>query len=74
MRGKAVLTAIYGFGDASSGGFGSSIERPGGIGLRYGIWGRDVDNESSNFRELKNLVEAVEEEAREGRLHGTELW
>ena len=37
VRGKAVLTAIYGFGDASSGGFGSSIERPGGIGLRYGI-------------------------------------
>ena len=74
IRSKEVVTAIYGFGDASSGGFGSSIERPGGVGLRYGIWGKDADGDSSNFRELKNLVEAVEDEAKEGRLRGAELW
>ena len=74
IRSKEVVTAIYGFGDASLGGFGSSIERPGGVGLRYGIWGKDADGDSSNFRELKNLVEAVEDEAKEGRLRGAELW
>lgn len=74
IRAKNIVTAYYGFGDASSGGFGASIERPGGIHGRYGIWGRDEDNSSSNFRELLNLVETVEEEAAMGHLRDCELW
>ena len=46
---NVVLTAYYGFGDASSGGFGASIERPDGIIGRFGIWGKDLDGASSNY-------------------------
>ena len=38
------------------------------------MWGRDEDDVSSNFRELFNLVETVEEEAGAGHLRHTELW
>lgn len=71
---KKGLTAFYGFGDASSSGFGASVRRPDGLHTRYGIWPRDVEDESSNFRELKNLVDTVGEETRHGYLCGGELW
>ena len=74
VRSKTVFTAYYGFGDASSGGFGATIERPGGIQGRLGLWGSDEESASSNYRELLNLVETVEEEAKLGHLHRTELW
>lgn len=74
VRSRKTITALYGFSDASSGGFGSSIQRWGGISARYGLWGRDTENASSNYRELRNLVEAVEEEAKGGELEDTELW
>jgi len=38
------------------------------------LWGKDEEDKSSNYRELRNLVETVEEEAREGYLKDTELW
>ena len=74
VRSKKLITALYGFGDASSGGFGSSIEHRGGIAARFGLWGRDTEDASSNYRELRNLVEAVEEEADAGHLTDAELW
>ena len=74
VRGKIMLTAFYGFGDASSGGFGATVERPDGIHGRYGLWGRDQDDTSSNFKELLNLVHTVEEEAAVGHLQHAELW
>ena len=74
VRGKVVMTAYYGFGDASSGGFGATVERPDGIHGRFGLWSSDEDDVSSNFRELFNLVQTVEEEALAGHLKHTELW
>ena len=65
------MTAYYGFGDASSGGFGATVQRPDGIHGRFGLWGRDEDDGSSNFRELFNLVQTVEEEAMAGHLKHT---
>jgi len=56
------MMAYYGFGDASSGGFGATVERPHGIHGRFGLWGSDEDDASSNFRELLKLVQTVEEE------------
>ena len=41
---------------------------------RFGLWGKDEEDKSSNYRELRNLVETVEEEAREGYLKDSELW
>lgn len=75
VRGRNTVTgALYGFGNASFGGFGSSIEHREGISTRFGLWGRDSEDASSNYRELRNLMEAVEEEASEGRLANAELW
>ncbi len=74
VRGRRTVTAYYGFGDASGAGFGASVERPGGLHGRVGIWGRDAEGESSNYRELRNLVETVEEEAAQGHLEDGELW
>ena len=74
VRNKHTLTAYYGFGDASSGGFGSTVERPDGLHGRFGIWGSDNEERSSNYRELCNLVETVEEEAKGGHIKDGELW
>ena len=73
-RRRDLFTAFYGFGDASSGGFGSSVGLPHGVQGRFGIWGKDEEDKSSNYRELKNLVETVEEEVSVGRLDKAELW
>ena len=74
VRHRKLLTAYYGFGDASSDGFGATVEREDGLQGRYGLWSASNADQSSNFRELLNLVETIEEEAREARLSDTELW
>lgn len=38
VRRSEIVTAIYGFGDASSGGFGASVGLAEGIHGRFGIW------------------------------------
>jgi hypothetical protein len=62
----------FGGGDASGEGFGSLIS-PLGMPplLRRGFW--NVTG-SSNWREMRNLLEAIREEARLGRLIGCEVW
>ncbi len=74
VRSNKVVTAYYGFKDASSGGFGLTVEQPNGLHGRFGLWGRDAEDESSYCQELKNLVEMVEEEAANGHLRDSELW
>jgi hypothetical protein len=41
---------------------------------RYGIWDGDDEDHSSNWRELTNLVETLEDEATAGRLQGCEIF
>ena len=74
VRRKHTMIAYYGFGDASSGGFGATVQRADGLYGRYGLWGRDDESQNSNYRELQNLVDTVEEEASEGYLGESELW
>ena len=74
VRRRDLVTALYGFGDASSGGFGASMGFAQGVHGRYGIWGSDVEDKSSNYRELRNLVETIEEEVAAGRLTDAKLW
>jgi hypothetical protein len=71
---NVVLTAYYGYGAASSGGFDSTVAQPGGLHGRCGLWPRDMEDQSSNYQELRNLVDAMDEEAKEGYLKGSELW
>lgn len=87
MSGKAQV--VYGFGDASKYGFGSSIEMPDhNIHWRYGQWRLEEEREqiegrenftirdeiSSNYRELRNLVEALEDLFNRGLLDDKEVF
>ena len=50
-------------------GYGSTITRKDGIAFLVGLWEADAeDEESSNWREFKKVVEALEEEERAGSL------
>jgi hypothetical protein len=67
--------AIYGFGDASKDGFGASIEVEGkGVVWRSGTWSKSMREESSNYREFRNLVEMIEKLVKGGSLAGHELF
>ena len=61
IRGRVVLEAFYGFGDASGTGFGASFDGDTSkqIFYRFGQWCTSVSEESSNYRELRNLVESL---------------
>jgi len=72
-RSTNIQMAVYGFVDASKSGFVSSIDYGNQVTYRMGIWGRDTENDSSNYREFANLVEILEMEAEDGRLDGTML-
>ena len=74
VRPNQVRSVCYGFGDASGAGFGSTFTSPEAIRYRHGIWGRDEEGNSSNWRELTNLVETLEEEATEERIQGCEIF
>jgi hypothetical protein len=56
---------LYGFGDASGEGFGGTLQTSTGIRYRYDLWGRDVSHQSSNYREMRNLVDLVDLELRD---------
>ena len=74
LRSLRVFLIIYGFGDASGKGFGSTFSRGEDISYRIGTWGEDESDESSNWREFTNVVESLEEEAEGGRLNNTAVY
>jgi hypothetical protein len=45
-----------------------------GIRCRIGVWGKDDETLSSNYKEFENVVQTVEEEARNGMLNGASLY
>ena len=73
---RTILEVLYIFGDASGAGFGASWTIPDSdaIGYRYGIWGREGHDTSSNYREFRNLVETLEEMGARGDLEGREIF
>ncbi len=74
VRSQQTLTAYYGLGDALSAGYRATVECPNDLHGRFGLWGRDEEDQSLNYAELHNLVETVEEEAPSGYLMDGELW
>jgi hypothetical protein len=74
VRTSAVFRILYGFADALGKGFGSTVLGPDGTAYRTGIWDKDTEGETSNFREFENVVETLEEEARKGSLQGAEIY
>ena len=82
VRPTMVVHVLYGFGDAAGKSFGATVSSnynckstlssplrtEEGLFYRLGVWTAEEKLESSNFKELCNLVETAEEEARDGRL------
>lgn len=65
---------IYKLGDALGAGFGSSFAINGKVYYHHEQWSNDHSQESSNHRELANLVFAIEYAQRKGLLQETELF
>ena len=88
VRPSSTVQVFYGFGDASGKQFGSTVSRnyncqsklsnertsPEGLRYRVGIWTAEEEEESSNYKELSNLVEMMVEEAEAGRVRGAEMF
>ena len=64
----------YGFDNAVKSGFGVSWIGSSGLKYRLGIWSKDDSDGSSNYRELKNLVETLLEMTKDGDLDGVEIF
>ena len=66
--------AYYGFGDASSKGFGSTLQFSDDVYYEYGQWSAEISEKSSNWRELKNLVKGIKYACEKHELTGSELF
>jgi hypothetical protein len=74
LRTRRVVTVVYGFGDASGTGLGATFTCGSGFNFRIGVWGSEEKDESSNWKEFSNVVEALEDEAGSGNLTETEVF
>ena len=88
VRPVQVVQVFYGFGDASGKQFGATLSDNyncrgrlsqtgldgGGVCFRIGLWSPEEEEESSNYKELKNLVDTVRKEAASGRLKDCKLF
>ena len=75
-RSSKTVVLLHGFGDASGSGFGfaSQVGTDGDIKYEYGQWPCTVaSEESSNYKELSNLVFSLKERGRDGSLFGAEV-
>jgi hypothetical protein len=72
---KERTRVMHGFGDASGTGFGSTISMSNGdIVWKRGVWSRTmVEGHNSIFFELANLVHALEDLHKAGKLDGQEI-
>ena len=73
-RSKLVVSVIFGFGDASGTGLGSTFTCGSGFTFRIGVWGSLEKDESSNWKEFTNVVESLEEEGELGNLKHAEVF
>ena len=73
-RRRRTASALYGFGDASGKGFGNAIEVRGQSYAEFGEWSAEVEDKHSNYKELRNLVNAVVKAHKRGLLKDCELF
>jgi len=75
IRPTTTAVAYYGFGDASGSGFGMTLQLgTDGVHYRHGQWSTEQSEQSSNYRELNNLILTIEESIGTGLLTGGELF
>jgi hypothetical protein len=65
---------MYGYADASGGGFGNTLGYKEAISYTHGIWDAEGRARSSNYRELSNIVTTLEEGLASGQLRQSEVW
>jgi hypothetical protein len=70
VRALTLYHIMYGFGDASGKGFGSTMLSEKGTRFRIGTWDADTEEESSNYREFENIVETLEAEEKDANMQG----
>ena len=68
VRYKRTVQVIFGFYDASKDGFGNSFLTKDGLIYQVGVWSYAIAEESSNFREFRNPLDALEREGEAGNL------
>ena len=74
IRSKVVSHVYYGFGDASGSAFGATLLDADVTYFEYGQWSTEMSEESSNWRELNNLVESIESWVRSHDMKGSQLF
>jgi hypothetical protein len=65
---------LYGSGDSSGNDFGWSIYFGEEIRYEHGLWSETLCEEHSNYKELRNLVNALMRAGLEGRLTGRDIF
>jgi hypothetical protein len=73
-RRKKSGSVCYGFGDASGQGFGNAIEVNGLSYSEYGTWNKEIESKHSNYKELRNLVNAIKNAYQGGLLKDAEIF
>jgi hypothetical protein len=75
VRARVQGRCYYGFGDASKTGFGASIQIGKEIQYQYGQWTSEAsETTSSNWKELSNLVDSLDDILTNNDLGGCELF
>lgn len=70
VRSTKNLLLIYGFVDSAGSGFGGTFLRNEYLHYRIGTWSSEEKNNSSNWKEFRNLVDELKEANEKGLLNG----
>jgi hypothetical protein len=73
-RVSKLALVVYAFTDASGLGFGDTFLFDDDIEYTIGTWGVDEEVESSNYKELRNTVDAIERHGEQGKLSDSMLF
>ena len=74
IRSIKICQVLYGFGDASGSAYGATLSGDEKVFFEYGQWCTTESEQSSNWRELHNLVEALRGWTNSHNLKGAQLF
>jgi hypothetical protein len=74
VRTRSKVNIIYCYGDTSGSGFGWCIYFGDGVRYELGEWCERIQEATSTYRELRNLVNDMVRAVQEGRLEGCEVF
>jgi hypothetical protein len=74
VRARRKVSILYCYGDVSRSGFGWCIDFGDGVRYDLGEWCDHIQEATSNYREFRNLVNAMVRAPQEGRLEGCKVF